>query len=318
LSDARTPQHVEPIGHPPRDHPAVNDENDLPLVTVVTPSLNQGRFIRETIESVLTQSYPRVEHVVMDGGSTDETMSILESYGDRLAWVSAPDGGQASAINTAWRRARGTILAYLNSDDTYRPGAIEAAVAGLRAHPEAGAVYGEGYHVDEAGSVIGRYPTEPFDPARLRVTCFICQPTVFLRRDVVERVGYLDQSLRYCMDYDLWIRLARVSRFVYLPEYLANTRVHPETKTVEHRLPVHAEILDTVHHHFGHLTSQWVYGYALAALHAHRRHTWRANLSFVGRLIGVSLATFARYRSPIPRSEWRLWAVWIRHALRGR
>ena len=296
----------------------MDDVSDQPLVTVVTPSFNQGRFIRETIESVLTQSYPRVEYVVMDGGSTDETVSILESYGDRLVWVSAPDGGQTSAINTAWRRARGTILAYLNSDDTYRPGAIEAAVAGLREHPAAGAVYGEGYHVDEAGRVIDRYPTEPFDLARLRATCFICQPTVFLRRHVVERLGYLDESRRYCMDYDLWIRLARVSPLVYLPEYLANTRVYPETKTLGHRVPVHAEILDTVHRHFGHLTSQWVYGYALAVLDAHRRSTRWANLGFVIRLIGLSLATFARYRSPIPRSEWRLWALWVRHALARR
>lgn len=287
-------------------------------MTVVTPSFNQGRFIRQTIESVLTQDYPQVEYVVMDGGSTDGTVSILESYGDRLTWVSGPDGGQASAINTAWRRARGEILAYLNSDDTYRPGAIAAAVAALRAHPEAGAVYGEGYHVDETGRVIERYPTEPFDLARLRMTCFICQPTVFLRRHVVERLGYLDESRRYCMDYDLWIRLARASRFVHVPQYLANTRVHSAAKTVEHRLPVHAEILDTVHHHFGRLTSQWVYGYALALLGGRRRDTRWADLSFACRLIGVSAATFARYRSPIARSEWRLWALWIRHALRGR
>jgi glycosyltransferase involved in cell wall biosynthesis len=253
---------------------------------------------------------------VMDGGSTDETVSILESYGDRLSWVSAPDGGQTSAINAGWRRARGTILAYLNSDDTYRPGAIEAAVAGLRDHPDAGAVYGEGYHVDEGGRVIDRYPTEPFAMARLAQTCFICQPTVFLRRDIVERLGYLDESRRYCMDYDFWIRLARVSRFAYLPEYLANTRLHADSKTLEQRVPVHAEVLDTVHHHFGGLTSQWVYGYANAVLDAHPRGTWWTDASFVVRLIGLSLATFAHYRSPIPRSEWRLWALWIRHALR--
>ncbi len=297
---------------------AVNDVSDGPLVTVVTPSLNQGRFIRETIESVLTQSYPRVEYLVVDGGSTDETVSILRSYGDRLAWTSGRDGGQASAINAGWRRARGTILAYLNSDDTYRPGAIEAAVAALLAHPDAGAVYGEGYHVDEAGRVIERYPTESFDMSRLAQTCFICQPAVFLRREVVERLGYLDESRRYCMDYDLWIRLARVSRFVHVPRYLANTRVHAEAKTVEHRGPVHAEILDTVHHHFGHLTSQWVYGYATALLPPRRRRTRWADVSFVCRFLGLSLVTFARYRSPIPRSEWRLWAVWVRHALRGR
>jgi glycosyltransferase involved in cell wall biosynthesis len=292
--------------------------SDVPLVTVVTPSLNHGRFIRETIESVLTQSHPRIEYLVMDGGSTDDTVAILESYRDRLSWVSEPDGGQTQAINKGWRRARGTIIAYLNSDDTYLPGAIEKAVAGLRAHPEAGAVYGEGYHVDEAGRVIERYPTEPFDMTRLGQTCFICQPTVFLRREVVEGLGYLDESRRYCMDYDLWIRLAHVSRFAYLPEYLANTRMHPDTVTHALRGPVHAEILDTVYRHFGRVSSQWVYGYAHAVLHGHPRDTRGADVSFVFRLIAVSLLTFARYRSPIPRSEWRLWGRWIRHALRLR
>jgi glycosyltransferase involved in cell wall biosynthesis len=290
--------------------------SDAPLVTVVTPSFNQGRFIRDTIESVLTQRYPRIEYLVMDGGSTDDTLAILGSYGDRLVWVSEPDRGQTDAINKGWRRARGTIVAYLNSDDTYLPGAVANAVAGLRAHPEAGAVYGEGYHVDEVGRVLDRYPTEPFDMARLAETCFICQPTVFLRRDIVARLGYLDGSLRYCMDYDLWIRLARISPFVHLPEYLATTRLHADTKTLAKRAPVHEEILRTVHRHFGRVTSQWVYGYAMAVLDADRRATRRADVTFVFRLIGLSLATFLRYRSSIPRSDWRLWLVWIRHALR--
>lgn len=292
--------------------------SDWPLVTVVTPSFNHGRFIRETIESVLTQSYPRIEYLVVDGGSTDETVAILRSYGDRVVWVSEPDRGQTDAINKGWRRARGTILAYLNSDDMYLPGAVEKAVACLRAHPDAGAVYGEGYHVDETGRVIGRYPTEPFDMARLTQTCFICQPTVFLRREMVERVGYLDNSLRYCMDYDLWIRLARVSRFAYLPDYLASTRLHAQAKTLDQRGPFHAEILRTVHGHFGRVPPQWVYGYAHAVLRGRRRDTWWADVSFGLRLLGLSLATFVRYRSPVPRSEWRLWAHWIRHTLRRR
>ena len=289
---------------------------DVPLVTVVTPSFNQARFIRQTIESVLTQSYPRIEYLVIDGGSTDETTTILRSYGDRLSWVSESDGGQTDAINKGWRRARGTFVAYLNSDDTYLPGAVETAVAGLRAHPEAGAVYGEGYHVDEGGRVIDRYPTEPFDLARLADTCFICQPTVFLRRDVVERLGYLDRSLRYCMDYDLWIRLARVSRFVHVPEYLATTRLHADAKTLAQRAPVHDEILHTVHRHFGRVTSRWVYGHALAVLEAEGRRP--GGVAFALRLIGVSLTTFRRYRSVVSRSEWRLWLMWIRHALRRR
>lgn len=292
--------------------------NDVPLVTVVTPSLNQGRFIRETIESVLTQGYDRLEYLVMDGGSTDDTVKILKSYGDRLSWVSEPDGGQTHAINKGWRRAKGTIVAYINSDDTYAPGAVATAVAALRAHPDAGAVYGEGYRIDEAGRVIGRYPTEPFDMARLAQTCFICQPTVFIRRDVLQRLDYLDESRRYCMDYDLWIRLAQVSRFVHVPDYLASSRTHAATVTQTLRRPVHAEALDTVYRHFRRVSSQWVYGYAGSVLHGRRRETRWADAAFVCSLVGLSLLTFARYRSPIPRSDWRMWGRWIRHAWRTR
>jgi glycosyltransferase involved in cell wall biosynthesis len=287
-----------------------------PLVSVVTPSLNQARFIRETIESVLTQSYPSIEYLVMDGGSTDGTVEILKSYGDRFAWVSEPDGGQTQAINKGWRRARGAILAYLNSDDTYLPGAVATAVAALAAHPEVGAVYGEGYHVDERGRVIERYLTEPFDMTRLAMTCFICQPTVFLRREVVERVGFLDESRRYCMDYDLWIRVARVSSFLHVPDYLATTRVHPETVTDRLRAPVHAEILDTVHRHFGRISSQWVYGYACAVLRDHPHGTPWARRRLAARLAGIALWTFVRYRSPVPRSDWRQWVRFIQHTLR--
>ena len=292
--------------------------SERPLVTVVTPSLNRARFIRETIESVLGQSYPRIEYLVMDGGSRDGTLDILRSYGDRLSWVSERDGGQTQAINKGWRRARGSIIAYLNSDDTYLPGAVETAVAALEAHADAAAVYGEGYHVDEVGRVIEPYPTEPFDMARLAQTCFICQPTVFLRRDVVEGLGYLDESRRYCMDYDLWIRVAQVSRFVHVPAYLATTRIHAATVTHSLRGPVHAEILDTVYRHFRRVSSHWVYGYAHAVLDGHPRDTRMADARFVFSLVGVSLFTFVRYRSPIPRSEWRQWGRWIRHTLRFR
>jgi glycosyltransferase involved in cell wall biosynthesis len=207
-------------------------EPAYPLVTVVTPSFNQGRFIRETIESVLAQNYPSIEYLVIDGGSTDETLGILKKYPGRFYWVSEKDKGQANAINKGWSRARGEILAWLNSDDVYLPGAISKAVAFLQDHPEVGTGYGEGYHIDEEDQVIERYPTEPFDRERLKETCFICQPTVFIRRKVLEEVGFLDESLRYCMDYDLWFRMARKFKFGYLPEYLACTRFYKGTNTL--------------------------------------------------------------------------------------
>jgi glycosyltransferase involved in cell wall biosynthesis len=287
-----------------------------PLVTVVTPSFNQGRFIRDTIESVLGQDYPHVEYLVIDGGSSDETVSILESYGDRVSWVSEPDRGQSDAINKGWRRARGEILAYLNSDDTYLPGAVTAAVAALQAHPEAAAVYGEGYHTDEAGQVIERYPTEPFDMHRLAETCFICQPTVFLRYRAVQQVNYIDETHRYCMDYDLWIRLARVGSLYFLPRYQATTRLHAETKTLGQRAQMHAEILQTVYRHFGHVPPSWVYAYAHAVLGPRDRTRAHRDAVFIARLIGISLVTFLRYNARVPHSEWKRWGGWLRGGLR--
>jgi glycosyltransferase involved in cell wall biosynthesis len=286
----------------------------LPLVTIVTPSFNQGRFIRATIESVLKQDYPRIEYLVMDGGSTDETRSILREYSDRIRWVSEPDRGQAHAINKGWRQAAGSIVAYLNSDDVYLPGAVTSAVAALQAHPEASAVYGEGYHVDEAGAILERYPTEPFDPDRFREICFICQPTVFLRREAVEHAGYLDESLRYCMDYDLWIRLTRAGKiFTYTPSYLASTRLHADTKTLGQRGQAHAEILRVVYRQFGRVALNLVFGYAHAALGLeHHGASIRDRLS----LVGISLVTFLRYNRSIPRAAWPILWIWLRDSYR--
>jgi len=289
---------------------------DRPLVTIVTPSFNQGRFIRATIESVLAQRYPHIEYLVMDGGSTDETVKILQEYDDRLTWVSERDGGQAEAINKGWRRARGSVLAYLNSDDTYLPDAVERAVACLEAQPDAVAVYGEGYHVDETGAILERYPTEPFSMTRLEETCFICQPTVFLRREILERVGYLNESLHYCMDYDLWVRVGRVGRFAHTPHHLATSRLHGETKTLGQRVRAHSEILGMVHRHFGHVPASWVYAYAHAVLGPRNRQRPLVDVGFIAGLIGISLVEFLRYNRRVPLSEWRQWGTWLRHGWR--
>jgi glycosyltransferase involved in cell wall biosynthesis len=287
-----------------------------PLVSIVTPSFNQGRFIRETIESVLGQDYPRIEYIVMDGGSTDETVKILREYDDRLVWVSERDRGQADAINKGWRRARGAVLAYLNSDDTYLPGAVARAVACLEDHPGAGAVYGEGYHVDESGAILERYPTEPFSMGRLVETCFICQPTVFLRRTAVERAGLLDEALHYCIDYDLWIRMARVAGFAFTPHYLATTRMHADTKTLGQSVPFHAEIMRMIHRHYGHVPPTWVYGYAHALLGPRDRGKPLVEAGFVVGLIAISFVAFLRYNRRIPRAEWARWGIWLRHGWR--
>jgi glycosyltransferase involved in cell wall biosynthesis len=259
-----------------------------PLVTVVTPSFNQAQFIRETIDSVLTQRYPAIEYLVMDGGSTDETVSILREYGARLSWRSDRDRGQAHAVNAGWRLGRGSIVAYLNSDDAYLPDAVERAVDALTRDPDVGAVYGEAYHVDERGAILDRYPSEPFSMARLEETCFICQPTVFLRRELVERVGYLDEDLRYSLDYDLWIRAARVARFTFVPHYLARSRLHADAKTFKERVPAHAEIMRTVRRHFGYVPPSWVYAYANAVLGPRDRTSKWRDARFVASVLAIS------------------------------
>jgi glycosyltransferase involved in cell wall biosynthesis len=214
-------------------------------VSVVTPSFNQAAYLEATIRSVLTQDYPDLEYLVMDGGSTDGSLEIIRRHAPRLAyWQSQPDAGQAAAINAGFARASGDILAWLNSDDTYEPGAVGAAVAALLAHPEADALYGDCGFVDPAGQLLTLFRGRPFDLAEYVTTeGFIHQPTVFLQRRVLERVGMLDASLRFCMDHDYWLRMAGTCRWLYLPRTLARFRVHPGAKTQAQARDVLAEHL---------------------------------------------------------------------------
>ena len=257
---------------------------------------------------MLTQSYPEIEYLVMDGGSTDETVAILREYAGRLTWVSEPDCGQSHAINKGWRQGRGEILAWLNSDDIYLPGAVMTAVSYLLQHPDAGAVFGEGYHIDEAGTVLEPYPTEPFDVNRLRDTCYICQPTVFVRRAVIEQVGYVDESLQFCMDYDLWIRLGKRTRFGQVPGFLAATRLYAGTKTVGRQRDVYAEVIPMIYRHFRCVPPKWLYAFAKAeAEAANSRKTLSDQARFFRRLLSVGLRAFLRYNRRVPMAELIRW-----------
>jgi len=237
-------------------------ETPSPPITVVTPSFNQAKFITETIESVLSQNYPDLDFVVMDGGSTDGTQDILRRYGDRIRWVSERDDGQADAVNKGVALARGEIIGWLNSDDTYLPKALAKVARVFATREDVDVVYGDADHVREDGSPFGPYPTAPFDYQRLAETCFICQPATFVRRRALRDVGGVDPRLHFCMDYDLWIRLGQRHRFAYLPEVLARSRLHKEAKTIASRRRVFREIIDTVHRHYGFVPFEWAYGYA--------------------------------------------------------
>jgi glycosyltransferase involved in cell wall biosynthesis len=207
---------------------------DYPLVSIVVPSYNQARFLEHTLLSILQQDYPRLECIVVDGGSTDGSQEIIRRHADRLAhWVSQPDLGQADAINKGFNLAGGDIFAWLNSDDTYNPGALREAVEYLRVHPEIGMVYGNAYYIDADGRRIGRYPARRTDYRGLRRGVNnVTQQSMFFRSAVWHMVGPLDPSFYYAMDYDLWVRIAAVTPIAFQDRYWANFRLHRESKSM--------------------------------------------------------------------------------------
>jgi glycosyltransferase involved in cell wall biosynthesis len=225
-----------------------------PLVSVVTPSFNQGRFLRHTVESVLGQTYPHIEYVVIDGGSTDHSVEILKSYTDRLAWVSEPDRGQAHALNKGFARTRGDIRCYLNSDDVLAPGAVEKVVAYFLANLDWDLLYGRARYIDAEGRVVGAYRTAPYTFRRLAEDNCLCQPAVSWRSRLAERVGPFDEGLHCCMDYDYWLRAARAGlRLEYVEDLLACSRLHPEAKTSICRLRMYEESIAVCARHAGYV-----------------------------------------------------------------
>jgi len=232
-------------------------------ISVVTPSFNQGVFLGRTLASVASQSHPAHEHLVFDGGSSDETLQVLKTAGSSVRWISEPDGGQAAAVNLGLQAASGEVIGWLNSDDVYYPGAFETVAAAFAADPDLDVVYGAADHIDLDDKPFETYPTTFWDPDLLRHTCFICQPALFFRRRVVERIGLLDAELRYCMDYNYWLRLADAGcRFTYLNQKLAGSRLYAENKTLSDRPAVHREIAEMFRAYQGSVPLHWVFAYA--------------------------------------------------------
>lgn len=212
----------------------MNSLSSQPKVSIITPSFNQGRFLEASIRSVLEQDYPEIEYIIVDGGSKDNSVEIIKKYEDRLAWwVSQKDKGHADALNKGFARATGEILAWLNSDDIYFPNAISEAVSILKSHPEVGMVYGDADLIDDSGATVGRFASKQTNYRHmLRGSVHIPQATTFLRADLWRQVGPLDLSLFFSFDYDLWVRLAKVSQLLYVPRRWANFRIHSEGKTI--------------------------------------------------------------------------------------
>lgn len=206
----------------------------MSLVSIITPSYNQAAFLERTIQSVLNQTYPDIEFIIVDGGSRDHSVNIVQKYESRLKhWVSEKDRGQTDAINKGFALASGDILAWINSDDTYEPEAAARAVEFLNSHPEIGLVYGDARFINEKDEVIGAFPAAQTDYRKLRRGyVHIPQQAAFFRASLWKEVGPLDDSFYFAMDYDLWIRLSKLSGVAYIPGHWANFRLHGNAKTI--------------------------------------------------------------------------------------
>lgn len=207
-----------------------------PLVSVLTPSFNQRRWLGETLDSVARQTYPHLEHVVVDGGSTDGSVDVLRTVLPAGSWISEPDGGQSDALNKAFNRSHGEIIGWLNSDDAYLfDDAVESVVAYFRANPDVDVVYGHAALVSENGSLLHVMWMPRYSKSRLWRQNFLSQPAVFMRRRVLED-GFLDESFHYTMDHELWLRLAAGHPFGRIDKVLAIDR-HQAQRKVYHWPP---------------------------------------------------------------------------------
>ena len=279
-----------------------------PIVSIVTPSYNMAPFLRQAVESVLDQDYPSIEYIVMDGGSTDGSVEILKEYSGRLRFVSAPDQGQADAVNRGFLMAQGltakdSIFAFLNADDYYYPGAVRAVVDAFRGDTVAGAVYGEADHVSGDGVVLGRYPTHAYDPRGFESQCYICQPACFLRGEVFREAGMLNPALHFGVDYDLWIRIAKRHPMRKIDTYLACSRLHPGAKTVARTKHVYREIFQVLKTHYGYVPMQWIYGYAALLLDGKVRARGVAPPTAANAALSLLLGSIEN-----PRHLFRFWA----------
>jgi glycosyltransferase involved in cell wall biosynthesis len=205
----------------------------FPRISIVTPSLNQGAYIEENIKSVLNQEYPNFEHIIIDGGSTDGTIDILGKY-DHVIWVSEKDSGQSEAINKGFKRANGDILAWLNSDDCYEPNAFKTIAKELNKDEGKYFVFGDCNVIDGKGEIIG-FIKGKYKEQRSLIEywkdAYIPQPSVFFYRDLLDEIGFLNESLHYALDWDFWLRISEKYSLFYVNKPLSNFRSHEKQKT---------------------------------------------------------------------------------------
>ena len=207
-------------------------------ISIITPTYNQAAFIERTINSVLSQNYPDLEYIVMDGGSNDETIGILKKYSTQIIWKSEKDNGQSDAINKGLRLATGDIVAFLNSDDTYEPGALAKVADYFKTNLKAKWVYGKCRIInqddDEIRKPITRYKNlllKKYSFSKLLGENFISQPATFWKKELHDEVGFFNEKEHFCMDYEFWLRIGQKYPAGVINYYLANFRYHPSSKS---------------------------------------------------------------------------------------
>jgi GT2 family glycosyltransferase len=203
----------------------------MTLVSIITPSYNQAAYLEQTIQSVLGQDYPRIEYIVIDGGSTDSSVEIIKKYQDSLSyWVSEADSGQAEAINKGLTRAKGDVIGWINSDDYYMLNTVSVAVRCFEQNPDVVMVYGDMLAIDGSGQTINILRYKQLSLQDLLCFQIIGQSSVFFRRSALEKTGFLETSLHFMLDHHLWIRLARQGRILHVPQIWSAARYHSQAK----------------------------------------------------------------------------------------
>jgi len=217
---------------------------NLPMISIITPSYQQGEFIEATLQSVISQNYPSLEYIVIDGGSSDNSLAVIRSHESKInRWLSEPDHGQVDALNKGFRMAMGEIIGWINSDDVLVPDALARVGAFFAAHPDISLVFGDAIAIDRRGNPLSLKKPGKFDIRWLIRTDDIPQSSVFFRRDFFISIGYLDDRLHYALDYDLLIKAALNQDPVYLPALLSEFRIYPETKTAAGKTQFSVDII---------------------------------------------------------------------------
>jgi glycosyltransferase involved in cell wall biosynthesis len=231
---------------------------EKPLITVAVPSFNQGRFLDKALESITSQGVA-VEIFVVDGGSTDNSVTVIKNWQDKLAgFRSHPDDGQSAAINEAVAKGSAPYVCWLNSDDWFLPGCLSLLVQALKDNPDSSAVYGKALNIREKDEKSSPIWVEPFSEKRLALRCIISQPATLIRRTAWEAVGGLDASLHMAMDYDLWWRLFKeVAPLTMVDEFVAVNREHDETKTKTKRRLHYQEAMQIIRKNHGRVPLKW-------------------------------------------------------------